>query len=277
MDDTATNSRGRKWLRALAGDASELTAPLKSVLFSDALLLGETVRYTAVVPDPENRFPRARKGEMGLAEAWTLARVVNEVVAADQTHNKRAIIAVVDVNGQAYGRREESLGLFLGCAASTAAYATARLCGHPVVSLIVGHALSGGFLAHGYQANRILALEAPDVSVHAMGESAAARITRRDYDASNSCNNELLPTSCDIRVYAELGTLHTLIKDVCADSPTPADIERVRYELKSAVEDARAGPVDLSNRLETPLALQNRKASLEVRRRLTNQWNALQD
>ena len=48
--------------------------------------------------------------------------------------------------------------------------------GHPVVALVVGKAISGGFLAHGLQAHRLLALDARGVMVHAMPkESAAAR------------------------------------------------------------------------------------------------------
>jgi malonate decarboxylase gamma subunit len=277
MDNRGDDSRGKRWLRALVSDTSEILAPLKSLLVCDAVLFDEQVRYTAVVPDPENRFPRARNGEVGLDEAWTLAKVVRETVAADEGPKKRAIIAIVDVNGQAYGRREESLGLFLGCAAAVTAYATARLSGHPVVSLIVGHAFSGGFLAHGYQANRILAIEAPEVVVHAMGKSATARVTRRAHDELDRYASDIIPMSCDIQAYAKLGTLHTLIRGVCGDSPTLGDLERVRNELKSAIVHARAGSVDLSNRLDNPEALESRKASLEVRRRLTNQWSSLPD
>ena len=277
MDNKSNHSRAKTWLRALVNDSCEIVAPLKSVLVCDAVLFDEHVRYLAVIPNPENRFPRARNGEVGLDEAWTLAEAVREVVADDERQTKRAIIAVVDVNGQAYGRREESLGLFLACASAVAAYATARLSGHPVVSLIVGHAVSGGFLAHGYQANRILAIEAPEVLVHAMGKSAIARVTRRDRDELDKYSGEIIPMSGDIKVYAKLGTLHTLITGVSGDSPSMADVQRVRHELKSAIAHARAGSVDLSNRLESPEALENRKASLEVRRRLTNQWNSLPD
>jgi malonate decarboxylase gamma subunit len=277
MDDRGPDSRGKRWLRALVSDTSEILAPLKSLLVCDAVLFDEPVRYIAVVPNPENRFARARNGEVGLDEAWTLAKVVREIAAADEGQKKRAIIAIVDVNGQAYGRREESLGLFLGCAAAVAAYATARLSGHPVVSLIVGHAFSGGFLAHGYQANRILAVEAPEVVVHAMGKSATARVTRRDHDELDKYAGDIIPMACDIQAYAKLGTLHKLIRGVCGDSPTPGDVQRVLNELKSAIVHARAGSLDLSHRLDNPEALESRKASLEVRRRLTEQWNSLPD
>ena len=55
-------------------------------------------------------------------------------------------------------------------------YARARLAGNPVIALLVGKAMSGAFLAHGYQAQRIIALRDPGVMVHAMGKAAAARI-----------------------------------------------------------------------------------------------------
>ena len=42
--------------------------------------------------------------------------------------------------------------------------------------------MSGAFLAHGYQANRILALDAEGIAVHAMGKEAAARVTRRSVE-----------------------------------------------------------------------------------------------
>ncbi|MGC1720757.1 MAG: biotin-independent malonate decarboxylase subunit gamma [Isosphaeraceae bacterium] len=51
--------------------------------------------------------------------------------------------------------------------------------GHPVVALVVGKAISGGFLAHGLQAHRLLALDARGVMVHAMPKESAAHVTRR--------------------------------------------------------------------------------------------------
>ena len=136
-----------------------------------------------MVPDPDNRFPRARNGDVGLEQGWTLAREVHDVVRADRDGARRPIIAIVDVKSQAYGRTEEALGIHLACAAAAYAYAGARMAGHPVIALLVGAAMSGAFLAHGYQANRILALDDPGVSVHAMSKQAAARITR----GSNMC------------------------------------------------------------------------------------------
>jgi malonate decarboxylase gamma subunit len=47
------------------------------------------------------------------------------------------------------------LGIHLACAAAVDAYASARLAGHPVIALLVGKAMSGAFLAHGYQAEYV--------------------------------------------------------------------------------------------------------------------------
>ncbi|SUG52965.1 malonate decarboxylase, gamma subunit [Salmonella enterica subsp. arizonae] len=81
--------------------------------------------------------------------------MVSETIAADADNAvKRPIVAVIDVPSQAYGRREEGFGIHQALAGAAAAYANARLAGHPVIGLIVGKAMSGAFLAHGYQANR---------------------------------------------------------------------------------------------------------------------------
>jgi len=55
---------------------------------------------------------------------------------------KRPIIATADVKSQAYGRREETAATFLAAAAAADAYGSARLSGHPVMTLVVGQALS---------------------------------------------------------------------------------------------------------------------------------------
>ncbi len=63
--------------------------------------------------------------------------MVNETIAADADQPvKRPIVAVIDVPSQAYGRREEA-GIHQALAGA-AAYAKARLAGHPVIGLIVG-------------------------------------------------------------------------------------------------------------------------------------------
>jgi malonate decarboxylase gamma subunit len=76
-----------------------------------------------------------------------------------------------------------------------------------------------------------------------------------------------------IEDYAKLGTLYKLIGGVNVDAPEPDQIERVRADLLWAIADARSGQRDLSCRLQSEAARKNRMATLEVRRRLAEQWN----
>lgn len=103
-------SRGLAWFQALAGSLAPRPGDPASLRVADAELDGYPVRFLAVVPDPDNPFPRARQGEVGLLEGWGLAAAVDEALEADrEAPRKRALLAIVDVPSQAYGRREEAL------------------------------------------------------------------------------------------------------------------------------------------------------------------------
>ena len=271
---TPLSSRGRTWFQALAEKAQPVDTGLGSVLVADATWGGERVRLLAIVPDQRNRFPRAQHGELGLEEGWALAHHVREAIAADSSDAKRPIIAIVDVQSQAYGRLEALLGIHLSLAAAADAYATARMAGHPVVALIVGIALSGGLLAHGDQAHRLLALDAPGVIVHAMRKASAARITRRTVEELDELGKTVIPMAYDIRQFAKLGLLHELIAEIDADAPSAAQVAQVEERVAAAIADIRKRPGDLTARLDNPEAKVHRAASIEVRKRLAEQWDA---
>jgi biotin-independent malonate decarboxylase gamma subunit len=266
--------RGTVWFRAFTGKASPMPGEPHSVLTADATLGNGPARFLCVVPDPHARFPCARHGEVGLEEGYTLAARVREVIDADKGGVKRPIIAIVDVKSQAYGRREETAGIFLAAAAAVDAYGSARLAGHPVITLVVGHALSGAFLTHGYQANRILAFDDDGVMIHAMHKAAAARVTRRSVEELEKLAKTIVPMSYDIRDYAKLGLLHKLLHLENPANPSAQEIRYVQGELIAAIEDARRSPVDLRIRLESKEALETRKASILVRAKLEAQWQA---
>src|SRR6201998_3625904 len=188
-----TGIRGAVWFRSLTGQTSPMSGDPKSVLTADAPLGNDHARFLCVVPDSHARFPGARHGEVGLEEAAALATRVREVIEHDKNTIKRPIIAIVDVKSQAYGRREETAGIFLAAAAAADAYGSARLAGHPVIALVVGYALSGAFLTHGYQANRILAFDDDGVMIHAMHKEAAARVTRRSVSDLEKLGGTIAP------------------------------------------------------------------------------------
>ncbi|MDD1139899.1 biotin-independent malonate decarboxylase subunit gamma [Pseudomonas sp. TNT2022 ID233] len=255
--------RGLNWFNALSAGANAVEGLPPSLKVAD----GPLGRFIAVVTDPQNRFPRARNGEVGLLEGWGLAKAVDDAITADQDKTqKRPLIAIVDVPSQAYGRREEALGIHQALAGAADAYARARLAGHPVIALLVGKAMSGAFLAHGYQANHLIALRDPGVMVHAMGKASAARVTLRSVEELEALASSVPPMAYDIDSYASLGLLWETLSVQQIEQPTAEDLERVTECLTQAIGDI--GATDLSNRL----GAKNREASSRVRELLRAQW-----
>jgi malonate decarboxylase gamma subunit len=269
---TQIGLRGKAWFQAFTGKNSPMAGDPGSVLTADAQLGEDMARFLCVVPNPEARFPCARRGEVGLEESYTLAARVREAIEQDKDGKKRPIVAIVDLKSQAYGRREETAAIFLACATAADAYATARMKGHPVIALVMGNAISGGFLTHGYQANRILAFDDADVIIHAMHREAAARITLRTVAELDILGRKIAPLSYDIHDYAKLGLLHKLLHVQDPDKPSKTTVSQVHKELIDAVADARAGTGDLSNRLTSEGAREMRKASLAARAHMEEQW-----
>ncbi len=255
--------RGLQWFNALSAGATPVVGLPDSLKVADGVLGEQAVRFIAVVTDPHNRFPRARNGEVGLLEGWGLAKAVDEAIARG---DKRPIIAIVDVPSQAYGRREEALGIHQALAAAADSYARARLAGHPVIALLVGKAMSGAFLAHGYQANRLIALRDPGVMVHAMGKASAARVTLRSVEELEALAASVPPMAYDIDSYASLGLLWETLSVSQIEQPTADDVARVVDCLVHAIKDI--GGTDLSGRLGAT----NRAASSHVRQLLREQW-----
>jgi malonate decarboxylase gamma subunit len=288
-----TGIRGRVWFKVLTGQDTPMPEDPPSVLVADAVIGDENARFLCVVPDPDSRFPCARHGEVGVEQAYTLAARIREIVNDEPKRmsgppSRRSpatagevgsssspcpIVAIVDVKSQAYGRREEIAGIHLAAAAAADAYATARFAGHPVITLIVGQAISGGFLTHGYQASRLLAFDDDGVLIHAMHKEPAARITRRTVAQLESLAKTVTPLSYDIRDYAKLGLLHKLLHVSNPENPSPEEISLVRNAIAEAIADARKGTTDLRNRFESDAAQTARKASRLIRARLEDQWN----
>ena len=270
MNASIDSSRGRTWFAALTGASASLPGYSGAMLVADAELAGQKARYIAVVPDQGNRFPRVRNGAVGLIEGWEIAKAVQEVVTQDRdSGRKTAIVAVIDVASQAYGRREEGYGIHQSLAAAAGAYASARLAGHAVIGLIVGKAISGAFLAHGYQANRLIALDDDGVMIHAMGKQSAARITMRTVEALESLAATVPPMAYDIANYASLGLLWRLLAVSSADSPLAADVRQVGQALREALADILASP---DRGLTTRLHAVNRQATQTVHERMRSQW-----
>lgn len=272
MDVNAVRSsiRGKHWFNVLTQNFEAIDTGIASLHVANGQLDGMEISVLSIVADEHNLYPRARQGEVGLLEGWSLALAVDQIIQADrELEKKRGIVCIVDVPSQAYGRREEVFGIHQALAGAVDSYARARLAGHPLVSLLVGKSMSGAFLAHGYQANRILALNDQGVMVHAMGKESAARVTLRTVDELESLAANIPPMAYDIESYNSLGLLSNLLNVRSADEPTDEDIEYIQQALKRAFEDITlSGINDLKHRLDA----ENRSMSKRVRELLREQW-----
>ncbi|MBU8908283.1 biotin-independent malonate decarboxylase subunit beta [Desertibacillus haloalkaliphilus] len=269
-----STGRGQTWFDLLRNDCAEV-GEVPSVRVADSFI-GETkVRYIVVVPDANSRFPRARNGEVGLQEGWSIAKYVREVIEADKDGEKRAIVPIVDVPSQAYGYHEELLGIHQACAAAVDAYASARLAGHPVISFIPGNAISGAFLSHGLQANRLIALRDSGVNVHVMSKQSAARITQRTLKELEEATQKVPAMAYDIQSFDKLGALYSLVDGVKADNPEVNDRKLIYEAIERAIIDVNMNESkDLSVRLSSANAKNGgRSASILVREKLSDQWN----
>jgi malonate decarboxylase gamma subunit len=271
VETLTASTRGAHWFKAVTQGFQVAQGFPASVWVADGQLEQQAVRVIAVVQDSNNPFPRARQGEVGLLEGWSLAKAVDEVIQADaHAESKRGILCVVDVPSQAYGRREELLGIHQALAGAVDSYARARLAGHPIVSLLVGKSMSGAFLAHGYQANRMIALKDSGVMVHAMGKESAARVTLRSVDELEQLASSIPPMAYDIESYATLGLLSELFSVENPEQPTNDDLWLAKQVIARAFQAIKA---EQSRGLEHRLHGQNRQMSKRVRELLREQWS----
>ena len=274
VSEDTEKSRGRVWFEGLTGIEKPKTTKVKSVLCNDVKLGDETVRYISIVPDKNAKFYRARKGEVGLEEGWTVAKYILEAIEEDKERKvKRPIVAVIDVPSQAYGYKEELLGISQACAASVDAYATARENGHPVIGFIPGMAISGAFLSHGYQANRLIALNDEGVLVHAMSKQSAARITKRTVEELDEAAKKIPAIAYDVKSYSKLGALYKLVDGINAEKPNNEEINKIKEIISEAIIDTRKNQDGIDSILTSENAKTGREYAIEVYKRLEKEWN----
>ncbi|MBF4176172.1 biotin-independent malonate decarboxylase subunit beta [Lacticaseibacillus paracasei] len=270
-----TKSRGRNWFELLTG-IKNAKSDQSTVLHAQA----DGREYIAIVPDENNRFPRVRHGEAGLQEGYTVASVVNDLIKDDTdkpADQKTPIVIIVDVPSQAYGYKEELIGIHMSLAASASAYARARQAGHKVVSFIPGDAVSGGFLAQGLQSNRLVALDDLDITIQAMSKASSARITQRTITELEEATKHVPAMAYDIENYQKLGALYNLIKGVKGYDHDEQAVATVKAALDDAFKSLEDASSDLSFRYTNDIAVNGeaggRKATNKVRALMDQQWN----
>ncbi|MDP3190020.1 biotin-independent malonate decarboxylase subunit gamma [Rhodoferax sp.] len=112
---------------------------------------------------------------IGVELALAQARVVLDTV---RDFPGRAIVLLVDTQGQRLRHRDELLGINRYMAHMGCCIALARQHGHRVIGLVYDQALSGGFITSGLIADACYAL--PEAEIRVMRLPAMARVTKLD-------------------------------------------------------------------------------------------------
>ncbi len=212
-----------------------------------ATLGTETCTIIAIDAMKTNRkFRVVYAGIIGLEEAYKMALAVYHSIDADKEKalpEKRPLVLIVDTPGNAPGKLEEIFGMNKATGAYQLALAEARKAGHPVIALIVGRAISGGFLCHGLQSDRILAL-GPQFGtlVHVMPLTSIARITKLDIEWLQELakNNPVFAAGPDY--FHRLGGIEELIDSIeSMRDRVIAQVREVRAK-KAAGKEGELGP-----------------------------------
>jgi len=213
-----------------------------------AMLAGRTVTVIATDAKVRNpRFPVVMAGVIGLEEAYKMAAAVYHTIEADQgkpAGEKRPLVLLVDTPGNAPGKVEEIFGMNCATGAYQLALAEARQHGHPVVAMIIGRAISGAFLCHGLQADRILTLSKKfGTMIHVMPLSSIARITKMDIERLEELSQSNPVFASGAEYFHKLGGVEEII-DNPAEMAVVIDKHILEiYELNAQGKSSELGPL----------------------------------
>lgn len=151
-------------LSALFGTAHEVQCD-GDLLHGSAQLNGQTITVVGTT----------HHAAIGVELALAQARVVLDTV---RDFPGRAILLLVDTQGQRLRHRDELLGINRYMAHMGCCIELARQGGHRVIGLVYDQALSGGFITSGLIADACYAL--PEAEIRVMRLPAMARVTKID-------------------------------------------------------------------------------------------------
>jgi malonate decarboxylase gamma subunit len=142
---------------------------------------------------------------LGIREAVTLSGKLLEIVAQ---HPKRPIIMLVDNNGQRMALDEELLVLPEYIAHLLRTQQFARLNGHPLIAIVYGNSIAGGFIAFGMGADRIVSLPGAETSV--MKLEAIARVTKMPLEKLQALAEKVSVFAPGCENFFKMGGLHEI-------------------------------------------------------------------
>lgn len=144
--------------------------------------------------------------------AMQIAQAILNVIAEAQ---KTPVVFIVDTQGQALSRADELLCLNRTFAHLASCVDLLRREAHPNLAVILGEAVSGGFLSYGLMANEIYALESSQVKV--MDLNAMSRVTKIPVDQLQALSQNSAIFAPGVENFYKMGAINAVWKDLDGD------------------------------------------------------------
>lgn len=236
---------------------------------------------TVIANDAMVRNPRFKvvvAGIIGLEEGYKMAMAVYRTVEADAARpagEKRPLLLIVDTPGNGPGKIEEIVGMNKATGAYQLALAEARKAGHPVLAVVIGRAISGAFLCHGLQADRILSLSSKfNTMIHVMPLTSIARITKQDLEHLTELSKSNPVFAAGPEFFFRLGGIEEIIETPEAMRQSVLHQVGEIYQLKAEGRSDELGPW---GRGELGDERGGRVTRKKVMARLSEQFSAVAD
>lgn len=195
-------------------------------------------------------------GTAGRAEvgADLCLRMADAVLETVRKRPGEAIVFFLDTQGQRLRRRDELLGLNGYMAHLAKCCEIARHHGHPLLSVVYGEAVSGGYLTTGMMADACYAVSGAEIKV--MNLPAMARITKVPLEKLQALAKESPVFSPGVDNYLRMGHLRAVWSDDYAN------------QLATALAEVRAGPAGDDRRMQLGLERGGRHAAAPLAERI---------
>ena len=132
----------------------------------------------------------------------TLSNEILEVIAKGK---KTPIVFIVDTMGQDSSRADELLCLNRTFAHLASCVDLLKRSGHPNLAIVLGEAVSGGFLSYGLMANQVFAMQSSQVKV--MDLNAMSRVTKIPLDKLKSLSQTSAIFAPGVENYHAMGAV----------------------------------------------------------------------
>ncbi|WP_201592848.1 biotin-independent malonate decarboxylase subunit gamma [Psychrobacter fozii] len=139
--------------------------------------------------------------------AMTLANEILDVIAQGK---KTPIVFIVDTMGQDSSRADELLCLNRTFAHLASCVDLLKRSGHPNLAIVLGEAVSGGFLSYGLMANQVFAMQSSQVKV--MDLNAMSRVTKIPLDKLKSLSQTSAIFAPGVENYYAMGAVNDIWK-----------------------------------------------------------------